>query len=132
MINIVLVEPEIPQNAGNIVRTCAATGCNLYMVKPLGFELDDKKYKRAGLDYFPLSNIKLYNSIDEIFAENKEATFYFASTKSKKTYADVKYPDGCFVVFGKETIEIESCKIFFSHTNFIIIHSFRNCLIQNK
>ena len=103
MINIVLVEPEIPQNAGNIVRTCAATGCNLYMVRPLGFELDDKKYKRAGLDYFPLSNIKIYNSIDEIFAENKDATFYFASTKSKKTYADVKYPDGCFVVFGKES-----------------------------
>ncbi|MBE5758332.1 MAG: tRNA (cytidine(34)-2'-O)-methyltransferase [Clostridiales bacterium] len=103
MINIVLVEPEIPQNAGNIVRTCAATGCNLHMVRPLGFELDDKKYKRAGLDYFPLSNIKLYDSIEEIFEENKNATFYFASTKSKKTYADVTYPDGCFVVFGKES-----------------------------
>ena len=103
MINIVLVEPEIPQNAGNIVRTCAGTGCNLYMVKPLGFELDDKHYKRAGLDYFPLSNIKVVDSLDEILQANKNATFYFASTKSKKTYADVGYPDGAFVVFGKES-----------------------------
>lgn len=103
MINIVLVEPEIPQNAGNIVRTCAGTGCNLYMVKPLGFELDDKHYKRAGLDYFPLSNIKVVDSLDEILQANKNATFYFASTKSKKTYADVDYPDGAFVVFGKES-----------------------------
>ena len=103
MINIVLVEPEIPQNAGNIVRTCAATGCNLYMVKPLGFELDDKKYKRAGLDYFPLSSIRLYDSLQEIMDSNPNATFYFASTKSQKTYADVSYPDGCFVVFGKES-----------------------------
>lgn len=103
MINIVLVEPEIPQNAGNIVRTCAATGSQLYMVKPLGFTLDDKHYKRAGLDYFPLSNIKIVDTFDEIVKENKNAQFYFASTKSKKTYADVSYPDGCFVVFGKES-----------------------------
>ena len=103
MINIVLVEPESPQNAGNIVRTCAATGSNLYMVRPLGFELDDKKYKRAGLDYFPLSNIKLVDSIEEILNANPDKIFYFASTKSKKTYAEVEYPDGCFVVFGKES-----------------------------
>lgn len=103
MINIVLVEPEIPQNAGNIVRTCAATGCNLYMVSPLGFELDDKKYKRAGLDYFPLSKINIVDSFEEIYNENKNKTFYFASTKSKHTYAEVTYPDGCFVVFGKES-----------------------------
>lgn len=103
MINIVLVEPEIPQNAGNIVRTCAGTGCNLYMVRPLGFELDDKHYKRAGLDYFPLSNIKVVDSLEEIMQANKDATFYFASTKSKKTYADVSYQNGDFVVFGKES-----------------------------
>lgn len=103
MINIVLVEPEIPQNAGNIVRTCAATGSELYMVRPLGFELDDKHYKRAGLDYFPLSKIHIVDSIEEILNENKNSTFYFASTKSQKTYADVSYPDGCFVVFGKES-----------------------------
>ena len=103
MINIVLVEPEIPQNAGNIVRTCAATGSNLYFVRPLGFELDDKKYKRAGLDYFPLSNINIVDSIDEIFKKNPDGVFYFASTKSKKTYTEVEYPDNCFVVFGKES-----------------------------
>ena len=103
MINIVLVEPEIPQNAGNIVRTCAATGCNLYMVRPLGFELDDKKYKRAGLDYFPLSKINIVDSFEEIYNANKDKTFYFASTKSKHTYTEVTYPDGGFVVFGKES-----------------------------
>ena len=103
MINIVLVEPEIPQNAGNIVRTCAGTGCNLYMVRPLGFELDDKHYKRAGLDYFPLSNIKVVDSLEEIMNEHPDAVFYFASTKSKKTYADVSYQNGDFVVFGKES-----------------------------
>ena len=103
MINIVLVEPEIPQNAGNIVRTCAATGCNLYFVKPLGFELDDKKYKRAGLDYFPLSKINIVDSIEDIFNKNPNGVFYFASTKSKKTYAEVEYPDNCFIVFGKES-----------------------------
>ena len=103
MINIVLVEPEIPQNTGNIVRTCAATGCCLHLIRPLGFELDDKKYKRAGLDYFPLSEIKLYDSFEELYNEHRDATFYFASTKSKKTYADVNYTDGCFVVFGKES-----------------------------
>ena len=103
MINIVLVEPEIPQNTGNIVRTCAATGCKLYLVRPLGFELDDKRYKRAGLDYFPLSSITIVDSFDEILQSNKDKTFYFASTKSKKTYADVTYPNDCFVVFGKES-----------------------------
>lgn len=103
MINIVLVEPEIPQNTGNIVRTCAATGCKLYLVRPLGFELDDKHYKRAGLDYFPLSSITVVDSFDEILKANADKQFYFASTKSKHTYAEVNYPDGCFVVFGKES-----------------------------
>jgi tRNA (cytidine/uridine-2'-O-)-methyltransferase len=103
MINIVLVEPEIPQNAGNIVRTCAATNSKLYMVKPLGFELSDKYYKRAGLDYFDLSNIEVVDSFDELYESNKDKQFYFASTKSQKTYADVEYPDDCFIVFGKES-----------------------------
>ena len=103
MINIVLVEPEIPQNTGNIVRTCAATGSKLYLVRPLGFELNDKHYKRAGLDYFPLSSITVVDSFEEILNTNPNKTFYFASTKSQKTYADVTYPDGCFIVFGKES-----------------------------
>ena len=103
MISIVLVEPEIPQNAGNIIRTCAATGCKLYMVKPLGFSLDDKHYKRAGLDYFSLANITVVDSFEEIYEANKDKQFYFASTKSKHTYAEVKYPKNCFIVFGKES-----------------------------
>ncbi len=103
MINIVLVEPEIPQNAGNIVRTSAAIGANLYFVKPLGFILDDKHFKRAGMDYRDFANIKVVDSFNEILEANKNATFYYASTKSKKTYAEVTYPDNCFIVFGKES-----------------------------
>ncbi|MBR2468448.1 MAG: tRNA (cytidine(34)-2'-O)-methyltransferase [Clostridia bacterium] len=103
MISVVLVEPEIPQNAGNIIRTCAATGCKLYMVKPLGFVLDDKHFKRAGLDYFSLSNFEVVDSFEEIYEANKDKQFYFASTKSKHTYAEVEYPKDCFIVFGKES-----------------------------
>ena len=101
MINIVLVEPEIPQNAGNIVRTCAAIKANLYMVKPLGFILDDKHFKRAGMDYFDIASINVVDSFQEILDANKDSEFFYASTKSKKIYSDVSYPDGCFIVFGK-------------------------------
>lgn len=103
MISIVLVEPEIPQNAGNIVRTCAAIGANLYMVKPLGFILDDKHFKRAGMDYKDFANVTVVDSFAEILNNNPNAQFYYASTKSQKTYVDVNYPDGCFIVFGKES-----------------------------
>lgn len=103
MINIVLVEPEIPQNAGNIVRTCAAIKANLYMVKPLGFILDDKHFKRAGMDYFDIASINVVDSFQEILDANKDSEFFYASTKSKKIYSDVSYPDGCFIVFGKES-----------------------------
>ena len=103
MINIVLVEPEIPQNAGNIVRTCAAIEANLYMVKPLGFILDDKHFKRAGMDYRDFANVQVVDSFKEILDNNKNATFYYASTKSKHTHTEVNYPDGCFIVFGKES-----------------------------
>ena len=103
MISVVLVEPEIPQNAGNIIRTCAATGCKLYLVKPLGFLLDDKHFKRAGLDYFDLANVEVVKSFEEVYEKNKDKTFYFASTKSKHTYTEVSYPEDCFIVFGKES-----------------------------
>lgn len=103
MINIVLVEPEIPQNAGNIVRTCAAIGAKLYMVKPLGFILDDKHFKRAGMDYFDIASITVVDSFNEILDANPDAEFFYASTKSKKIYSEVTYPDGCFIVFGKES-----------------------------
>ena len=103
MINIVLVEPEIPQNAGNIVRTCAAIGAKLYMVKPLGFIMDDKHFKRAEMDYKDFANVSVVDSFQEILDANKNALFYYASTKSKHKYSDVSYPDGCFIVFGKES-----------------------------
>ena len=103
MFNIVLVEPEIPQNTGNIVRTCAATGCRLHLVRPLGFEVSDKYLKRAGLDYWHFVDIRFYDSIEEVFAAYPKANFYFFSTKSKKTHSDVTYKEGDFLVFGKET-----------------------------
>ncbi len=103
MFNIVLVEPEIPQNTGNIARTCAATGAKLHIVKPMGFTVDDKKLKRAGLDYWHLLGIKYYENIDDFFEQNSGGNFYFATTKARHTYADVQFADGDFILFGKET-----------------------------
>ena len=102
-LNVVLVEPEIPQNTGNIVRTCAATGSKLHLVKPLGFSVDDKHLKRAGLDYWNLVEIKYYESIDEFFLLNLKGNFYFSTTKGKNKYTDVNYKKDCFLLFGKET-----------------------------
>lgn len=104
--NIVLIEPEIPQNAGNIIRTCMATNSKLYLVKPLGFELDDKHFKRAGMDYLKDADFTVIDSFEELFEANKDKKFYFASTKSQKIYTDVTYPPDCFVVFGKESFGI--------------------------
>lgn len=101
-LNIVLVEPEIPQNTGNISRTCAATGARLHLVGPMGFTIDDKKLKRAGLDYWHLLDITYYDSLAEFFAKNDGPFFYF-STKAKHIHSDVAYPDGAYLVFGKET-----------------------------
>ena len=100
--NIVLVEPEIPQNTGNIARTCAATGSRLHLVKPLGFEIDDKKLKRAGLDYWHLLDITFYENIDDFFSKN-QGNFYFASTKALKRHSDAEFKDGDYILFGKET-----------------------------
>lgn len=101
-LNIVLVEPEIPQNTGNIARTCAATGARLHLVGPLGFTIEDKKLKRAGLDYWWLLDITLYDGLDDFFARNA-GPFYYFSTKAKHVYSEISYPDGCYIVFGKET-----------------------------
>lgn len=103
LINLVLVEPEIPQNTGNIARTCAATGCKLHIVKPMGFEVDDKKLKRAGLDYWHLLGIQYYENLDDFFAKNKNGRFFYSTTKGINTYSDVSYKDGDFILFGKET-----------------------------
>ena len=101
--NIVLVEPEIPQNAGNISRTCAATGSILHMIKPFGFSVEDRYLKRAGLDYWNLLDIRYYENIDHFFQENQNEKFYYATTKATKSYADFEYKDGSYFVFGKET-----------------------------
>ena len=100
-LNIVLVEPQIPQNTGNIARTCAATGARLHLVGPLGFTIDDKKLKRAGLDYWHLLDITYYDGIEDFFAKNHGPFFYF-TTKGRKIYSDVAYPSGCYLVFGRE------------------------------
>ena len=101
-LNIVLVEPQIPQNTGNIARTCAATGARLHLVKPIGFEIDDKKLKRAGLDYWYLLDITYYDSLADFFSKNEGGEFFYFTTKGKNIYSDVKYPDNSYIVFGRE------------------------------
>lgn len=102
-LNVVLVEPEIPQNTGNIARTCAVTGCKLHLVKPLGFSIEDKYLKRAGLDYWNLVEIKFYENLDDFFNTNSDAKFFFSTTKGKNIYTNVNYVKDCFILFGKET-----------------------------
>ena len=101
-INIVMVEPEIPQNTGNVARTCAATGARLHIVKPMGFNIDDKKLKRAGLDYWHYLDITYYDGLEDFFSKNDGAFFYF-TTKGRKAHSEVSYPDNCYLLFGKET-----------------------------
>lgn len=102
-INIVLVEPEIPQNTGNIVRTCAAVGAALHIIKPMGFSVEDKYLKRAGLDYWNDVNIKYYNSFNELREIYKDEKFFYSTTKAYKAYTEVTFEENCFLVFGKET-----------------------------
>ncbi|MBE6606684.1 MAG: tRNA (uridine(34)/cytosine(34)/5-carboxymethylaminomethyluridine(34)-2'-O)-methyltransferase TrmL [Ruminococcaceae bacterium] len=102
-INIVLVEPEIPQNTGNIARTCAATGASLHLVKPMGFTVDDKKLKRAGLDYWHELDITYYENLDEFLKIHSKENMYFFSTKAPRAYTEINYPEKLFLVFGKET-----------------------------
>lgn len=102
-LNVVLVEPEIPQNTGNIARTCAATGSSLHLVKPLGFSIDDKHVKRAGLDYWSLLDLHIYENLNDFFKKNDINKCYFATTKGKQSYADFAFEDGIFLLFGKET-----------------------------
>ncbi len=102
-LNIVLVEPEIPQNTGNIARTCAAIGATLHLVHPLGFDISEKAVKRAGLDYWDKVNIVEYESLEDFKKKIKSDKIYLLSTKSQKVYSDVKYEDGAYLVFGPET-----------------------------
>lgn len=103
MLNVVLVEPEIPQNTGNIARTCACTNTRLHLVRPFGFDISEKSLKRAGLDYWDKVDIVYYDNLAEFFEKNAGGKFYYATTKAKQSYTDVSYPDGCFILFGKET-----------------------------
>ena len=102
-INVVLVEPEIPQNTGNIIRTCANTGAILHLIRPLGFSLEDKYLKRCGLDYWDISEIRYYDSFEELQEKYPDAKYFYSTTKANKAHSDMECEDGWFLVFGKET-----------------------------
>ena len=103
MLNIVLVEPEIPQNCGNIARTCAATGCRLHLIRPLGFDISDKAVKRAGLDYWHLVDVRDYENLEDFFQKNEVKQMWCLSTKAPRCYTEAEFEDGCYLFFGKET-----------------------------
>ena len=102
-LNIVLVEPEIPQNTGNIARTCAATGSVLHLIQPLGFDISEKAVKRAGLDYWHLVDVRVYESLVDFFAKNEVRQMRLFSTKAPRSYTEADYADGCYLFFGRET-----------------------------
>ena len=105
MMHIVLVEPEIPQNTGNIARTCAVTGCSLHLIRPLGFEITESRVKRAGLDYWPMLKLEIHDSLDELFRLYPQAgeDLWLLSTKAPRSYACARYSRDCWLFFGKET-----------------------------
>ena len=103
MLNIVLVEPEIPQNCGNIARTCAATGCRLHLIRPLGFDISEKAVRRAGLDYWNLVEVIDYENLDDFFSRNPAVRMWCLSTKAPRCYAEADFRDGDYLFFGKET-----------------------------
>ena len=103
MLNIVLVEPEIPQNCGNIARTCAATGSVLHLIKPLGFDISEKAVRRAGLDYWDKLEVRDYENLTDFFAKNDVRQMWCLSTKAPRHYTEARFEDGCYLLFGKET-----------------------------
>ena len=103
MLNVVLVEPEIPQNCGNIARTCAATGARLHLIRPLGFDISEKAVRRAGLDYWHLVEVFDYENLEEFFARNDVRQMWCLSTKAPRSYTEARFEDGCYLFFGKET-----------------------------
>ena len=103
MLNIVLVEPEIPQNCGNIARTCAATGARLHLIRPRGFDISEKAVKRAGLDYWHLVEVRDYENLADFFSKNDVKQMWCLSTKAPRCYTDARFEDGCYLFFGKET-----------------------------
>lgn len=103
MLNVILLEPEMPANTGNIGRTCVATGTRLHLIEPLGFEINDKQLKRAGLDYWPRLDVTVYEDYEDFKRKNPDAKVYMATTKSKQKYTDVKYPEDAYIMFGPES-----------------------------
>lgn len=115
-LNIVLAEPQIPQNTGNIARTCAVTGARLHLIKPLGFQIDDKKLKRAGLDYWDKLDIAYYENIADFMEKNKGGSFFFFTTKGRKIHSDAKYPDNCYLIFGREDAGLPE-ELLYAHSD---------------
>ncbi len=111
VLNIVMVEPQIPQNTGNVARTCSVTGARLHLVGPMGFTIDDKKLKRAGLDYWSQLDITYYDDLDDFFSKNSGNFFYFSS-KAQNTHSCVAYPDNCYLLFGAETHGLPESLLF--------------------
>ena len=103
MLNVVLVEPEIPQNCGNIARTCAATGARLHLIRPLGFDISEKAVRRAGLDYWHLVQVTDYEDLEDFFRRNDVRQMWCLSTKAPRCYTEAEFEDGCYLFFGKET-----------------------------
>ena len=103
MLNIVLVEPEIPQNCGNIARTCAATGSRLHLIRPLGFDISEKAVRRAGLDYWHMVDVQVYDNLDDFFQKNQVNQMWCLSTKAPRAHTQADFQDGCYLLFGKET-----------------------------
>ena len=103
MLNVVLVEPEIPQNCGNIARTCAATECRLHLIRPLGFDISEKAVKRAGLDYWHMVEVLEYENLEDFFSRNSVSEMWCLSTKAPRSYTEARFHDGCYLFFGKET-----------------------------
>ena len=104
MINIFLYSPEIPQNTGNISRTCAVTGAKLHIIKPIGFEISDRTLKRAGLDYWDKLDVTYYENYEDFLAKNEGAVMYFFTAHAERSFAEIEYPDGVFLVFGRESV----------------------------
>lgn len=106
MINIVLLEPEIPANTGNIGRTCVAAGARLHLIEPMGFQINEKQVRRAGLDYWDKLDYRIYRSYPDFLEKNPGARIYMATTKARQVYSEVSYEDGCYIMFGRESAGI--------------------------
>ena len=134
MLNIVLVEPEIPQNCGNIARTCAATGSRLHLIRPLGFDISDRAVKRAGLDYWHLVEVVDYKNLDDFFAKHPEAAgdCWLTTTKAPRSYQEARFSPDCWIFFGKETagLPMDFRERFRERCIRCLLYTSRGCVAQ--